>query len=63
MTKKIQVEYHIHKHENEKVILLDAKNTFKNIFDMLKKKHPNIKIEISKQCNITVNTATKFRSA
>jgi len=48
MTKKIQVEYHIHKHkhENEKVILLDAKNTFKNIFDMLKKKHPNIKIEI-----------------
>ena len=46
MTKKIQVEYHIHKHENEKVILLDAKNTFKNIFDMFKKKHPNIKIEI-----------------
>jgi hypothetical protein len=51
MTKKIQVEYHIHKHENKKVILLDAKNTFKNIFDMLKKKHPNIKIEI-------VNNAT-----
>jgi hypothetical protein len=51
MTKKIQVEYQIHKHENEKVILLDAKNTFKNIFDMLKKKHPNIKIEI-------VNNAT-----
>ena len=46
MTRKIQLEYQIHKQENEKIILLDVKNTFKNIFDMLKKKHPNIKIEL-----------------
>ena len=35
-----------HKDQNGEVILLDVKNTFKNIFDMLKKKHPNIKIEL-----------------
>jgi hypothetical protein len=46
---EVKIEYQLINHKNKKIILFDESNTYQNIINIMKKKYPNVDIEIVNQ--------------
>jgi len=46
---EVKIEYQLINHKNKKIILFDESNTYQNIINIMKRKYPNVDIEIVNQ--------------